>query len=156
MTQQPFSGIKVADFTWWMAGPLATKTLADYGATVVRVESAKRPGGLRITLPYKDNVPGVDRSGFYTFYNANKYSISLDLGTPEGREIARKLISWADIAAENFNPGVMEKWGLGYEDLKNQAGYYYAAQFESRADGAIQSPRRAGPSIECPGWFCSF
>ena len=118
MIQEPFTGIKVADFTWWVAGPLTTKTLADYGATVVRVESAKRPGGLRITLPYKDNVPGVDRSGFYAFYNANKYSMSLDLGTSEGIEIARRLISWADITAENFNPGVMDKWGLGYDDLK--------------------------------------
>jgi benzylsuccinate CoA-transferase BbsF subunit len=114
----PFEGIKVADFTWWIAGPLTTKTLADYGATVVRVESAQRPGGLRITMPYRDNKPGVNRSGFYTYWNANKYSMSLDLGHPQGREVARKLVSWADITAENFNPGVMEKWGLGYEDLK--------------------------------------
>jgi len=118
MTTAPFEGIKVADFTWWIAGPLTTKTLADYGATVVRIESAQRPGGLRITMPYKDNKPGVNRSGFYTYWNANKYSISLDLGHPQGREIAKKLVSWADITAENFNPGVMEKWGLGYEDLK--------------------------------------
>ena len=114
----PFEGIKVADFTWWIAGPLTTKTLADYGATVVRIESAQRPGGLRITMPYKDNKPGVNRSGFYAYWNANKYSISLDLGHPQGREIAKKLVSWADITAENFNPGVMENWGLGYEDLK--------------------------------------
>ncbi|HJX13324.1 MAG TPA: CoA transferase, partial [Dehalococcoidales bacterium] len=118
MTKAPFEGIKVADFSWWIAGPLATKTLADYGATVVRIESAKRPGGLRITMPYKDNVPGVDRSGFYAYCNPNKYSVSLDLGNPEGRDVARKLVAWADITAENFNPGVMEKWGLGYEDLK--------------------------------------
>ena len=118
MTKAPFEGIKVADFSWWIAGPLATKTLADYGATVVRIESAKRPGGLRITMPYKDNVPGVDRSGFYAYCNPNKCSVSLDLGNPEGRDVARKLVAWADITAENFNPGVMEKWGLGYEDLK--------------------------------------
>ncbi len=118
MTTAPFEGIKVADFTWWIAGPLTTKTLADYGATVVRIESAQRPGGLRITMPYRDNKPGVNRSGFYTYWNANKYSMSLDLGHPQGREIAKKLVSWADITAENFNPGVMENWGLGYEDLK--------------------------------------
>src|SRR4030067_536590 len=118
MTKATFEGIKVSDFSWWIAGPLATKTLADYGATVVRIESAKRPGGLRITMPYKDNVPGVDRSGFYAYCNPNKCSVSLDLGNPEGRDVARKLVAWADITAENFNPGVMEKWGLGYEDLK--------------------------------------
>lgn len=118
MAKQPFEGIKIADFSWWLAGPLTTKTLADYGATVVRVESAKRPGGLRTSMPYKDNIPGIDRSGFYAFYNANKYSMSLDLGHPRGREIARRLVAWADIVAENFTPGVMEKFGLGYEELK--------------------------------------
>lgn len=114
----PFEGIKVADFSWWIAGPLTTKTLADYGATVVRIESVNRPGGLRITMPYKDNKAGVNRSGFYAYCNANKYSMSLDLGHPQGQEIARKLVSWADVAVENFNPGVMEKFGLGYEDLR--------------------------------------
>jgi benzylsuccinate CoA-transferase BbsF subunit len=118
MIKEPFGEVKVADFSWWVAGPLTTKTLADYGATVVRVESAKRPGGLRTTMPYKDNEPGVDRSGFFAFYNANKYSISLNLEHPQGREVAKRLVSWADIAIENFNPGVMEKWGLGYEDLR--------------------------------------
>lgn len=118
MINEPFEGIKVADFSWWIAGPLTTKTLADYGATVVCIESGKRPNGLRLTMPYKDNIPGIDRSGFYAFYNANKYSISLDLEHPQARDIAKKLVAWADIVAENFNPGVMEKWGLGYEELR--------------------------------------
>lgn len=118
MIKTPFDGVRVADFTWWVAGPLTTKTLADYGATVVRIESAIRPGGLRTAMPYKDNIPGIDRSGFYAFYNANKYSISLDLGHPQGRDVAKELVAWADVVAENFNPGVMEKWGLGYEELR--------------------------------------
>ena len=118
MVEAPFEGIKIADFTWWIAGPLATKTFADYGATVVTIESAKRPGGLRVSMPYKDNKPGLDRSGFFAYFNANKYSLSLDLGTPGGKEVAKKLVAWADIVAENFNPGVMEKWDLAYEDLK--------------------------------------
>jgi benzylsuccinate CoA-transferase BbsF subunit len=118
MVKAPFEGIKIADFTWWIAGPLTTKTFADYGATVVTIESAKKPGGLRVSMPFKDNKPGLDRSGFFAYFNANKYSLSLDLATPQGREIARKLISWADIVAENFSPGVMEKWGFGYEDVK--------------------------------------
>ncbi|MFC2016724.1 CaiB/BaiF CoA transferase family protein, partial [Chloroflexota bacterium] len=104
--------------TWWVAGPLITKTFADYGATVVCVESAKRPGGLRVSMPYRDNVPGIDRSGFYAFYNANKYSMGLDLGHLEGIKVAKQLVAWADVVAENFNPGVMEAWGLGYEDLR--------------------------------------
>jgi benzylsuccinate CoA-transferase BbsF subunit len=113
----PFDGIKIADFSWWVAGPLTTKTFADYGATVVTIESAAKPGGLRVSMPYKDNKPGLDRAGFFAFYNANKYSLSLNLDSPGGRDIAKKLISWADIVAENFNPSVMEKWGFGYENL---------------------------------------
>src|SRR5512136_1868367 len=104
MVEAPFEGIKIADFTWWIAGPLTTKTFADYGATVVTIESAEKPGGLRVSMPYKDNRPGLDRSGFFAYFNANKYSLSLNLGTPQGREIARKLVAWADVVAENFTP----------------------------------------------------
>jgi benzylsuccinate CoA-transferase BbsF subunit len=118
MVKAPFEGIKIADFTWWIAGPLTTKTFADYGATVVTIESAKKPGGLRVSMPYKDNQPGLDRSGFFAYFNANKYSLSLNLEHPQGRDIARKLISWADIVAENFSPGVMEKWGFAYADIQ--------------------------------------
>ena len=116
--ETPFEGLKIADFTWWIAGPLTTKTFADYGATVVTIESAEKPGGLRVSMPYKDNRPGLDRSGFFAYFNANKYSLSLNLGTPQGRDIARKLVAWADVVAENFTPGVMENWGLAYEDLR--------------------------------------
>jgi crotonobetainyl-CoA:carnitine CoA-transferase CaiB-like acyl-CoA transferase len=118
MIKKVFEGLKVADFTWWVAGPLTTKALTDYGATVVRIESAKRPGGLRMTMPYRENKPGINRSGFYAFYNANKYSLGLELNQPKGVEIAKKLIAWSDVVVENFVPGVMERWGLGYEDLK--------------------------------------
>jgi crotonobetainyl-CoA:carnitine CoA-transferase CaiB-like acyl-CoA transferase len=118
MSKEVFKGLKVADFTWWVAGPLTTKALADYGATVVTVESAKRPAGLRTSMPYRDNKPGVNRSGFFSFYNANKYSLSLDLSHPQAREVAKKLVAWSDVVAENFVPGVMERWGLGYEDLR--------------------------------------
>ena len=118
MAEKPFEGLKVADFTWWVAGPLTTKILADYGATVINIEQPTRPAGLRTSMPYPDNKPGANRSGFFAFYNANKYSLGLDLSRPEGVEVARKLIGWSDVVVENFVPGVMERWGLGYEDLK--------------------------------------
>ncbi len=118
MKKRALEGIKVADFTWVIVGPLATKNLADYGATVVRIESPKRPDLIRSTLPYKDGKYEVDRAGFFAYSNPNKYSLSLDLSHPKGMEVAKKLILWADVVAENFTPGVMERLGLAYEDIR--------------------------------------
>jgi benzylsuccinate CoA-transferase BbsF subunit len=119
LNKEALEGIKVADFSWVLAGPLTTKYLADYGATVIRMESQKRLDIMRATLPYKDAKPGLDRGGFYAFYNSNKYDISLDLSHPKGKEVARRLVAWADVAVENFAPGTMENLGFGYEDLKS-------------------------------------
>ena len=117
MEKRPFTGVKVLDFTWGVAGPLTTKYLADYGATVVRVESPARPCGIRVSPPFKGNIPGVDRAAYFAFFNANKYSISLSLNHPRSAEVTGKLVAWADVVAESYSPGTMEKWGLGYEDL---------------------------------------
>lgn len=92
MTDVAFNGVKVADFSWAVAGPLATKYLADHGATVVRIESPKRPCILRTSPPFKDEKPGFDRAGYFAWYNPNKYSIVLDLDKAEAKEVARKLI----------------------------------------------------------------
>jgi len=116
--RQALQGIKVADFSWSAAGPITTRYLAAHGAAVVRVESAGRPDVLRTSSPFKDGKPGVDRSGNFAILNANKYSISLNLKSPRGREVARKLIAWADIVAESFTPGVIERQGLGYDDIR--------------------------------------
>ena len=112
--KQALEGLKVADFTWVAAAPFAMKYLADHGATVVRVESMTRPDIFRVEPPFKDNKPGINRSGWYASYNPGKYSLSLDLKNPKGVEVARKLVMWADLMAENFTPGVMEKLGLDY------------------------------------------
>lgn len=118
--RQVFEGLKVADFTWVAAGPLVTLHLAAHGATVVKVESVSRPELLRTAPPFKDNVPGINRSAYFTEFNPSKLSISLDLAHPsqKGIEVARRLIAWADIVAENFAPGVMERWGLAYERVR--------------------------------------
>ncbi len=118
MKTRALEGIKVADFTWVIAGPLITKNLADYGATVVRIESRTRPDLIRVTMPYKDGKVGLDRAGFFCYYNANKYSLSLNLSHPKGVEVAKRLVSWADVVVENFAAGMMERWGLGYNELK--------------------------------------
>jgi benzylsuccinate CoA-transferase BbsF subunit len=111
-------GVKIADFTWVAAGPLTTVHLAYYGATVVRVESVTRPDGMRTFPPNKDNRPGVNRGLLFAHENVNKLSVTFNLNDPKGMDAAKRLIAWADVVAENFRPGQMEKWGLGYEDLK--------------------------------------
>lgn len=111
-------GIKVADFSWVMVGPMSIRYLADYGATVVHVESRTHVDILRTTPPYKDRRVGIDRAGYFGQYNINKYGITINLNHPKGVEVAKKLIAWADVVAESFTPGTMEKWGLGYEQIK--------------------------------------
>ncbi|MFC1907154.1 CaiB/BaiF CoA transferase family protein [Chloroflexota bacterium] len=116
--KEPFEGLKVLDFSWVAVGPMSIRFLADYGATVVRVESINTPDPIRTSPPFKDNVAGINRGGFFIQYHPNKYSIALNMKHPKGAEIARKLAAWADVVAESFTPGTMEKYGLGYEDLR--------------------------------------
>ena len=111
-------GLNVLDFSWVVVGPLLTRHLADYGATVIRVESSKHPDTLRTSPPFKDNKPGIDSSGYVANYAAGKYSITLDLSHHKGVEIAKKLVSWADIVIESFASGVIERLGLGYDELQ--------------------------------------
>lgn len=117
MSIQVFEGIKVADFTWVGVGPITVKYLADHGATVVHIESATRPDSLRIGGPFRDDVPGIDRSGFFADFNSSKYGLALNLSKPEAREVAKRLIRWADVVAESFTPRAMAAWGLSYKDL---------------------------------------
>jgi benzylsuccinate CoA-transferase BbsF subunit len=114
----PFAGLNVADFTWIAAGPTATKYLADHGATVVRVETENPPDMLRAAGPFKDGVPGANRSQFFGEYNTSKLGISLDLKNPAGRDVARRLIEWADVCVNSFTPGTMGDLGIGYEWAK--------------------------------------
>jgi benzylsuccinate CoA-transferase BbsF subunit len=112
-----FEGIKVADFAWVGVGPLISKALADHGATVVRIESATRPDVLRLGPPFKDGQPGIDRSQFMANFNSSKLGLALNLARPEGVEIARKMIDWADVVVESFTPGTLAKLGLDYPSI---------------------------------------
>ncbi len=117
-TDLPFAGLKVADFSWIGVGPITAKCLADHGATVVRVESANRIDGLRVQPPFKDAEHGVNRSNFYGTFNTSKWSIAADLKTPEGLEVARGLVEWADVVVDSFTPGTMQRLGVGPEDIR--------------------------------------
>jgi benzylsuccinate CoA-transferase BbsF subunit len=111
-------GVSVLDFTWFGVGPIATKYLADNGATVVKIESIVRPDGLRLTGPWKDAHPDINSSQFFGSYNSSKKSVMLDMNRPEARDIVRRLVPHFDVVANSYTPGVMPKWGLGYDALR--------------------------------------
>jgi len=114
----PLAGVKILDLFWVIAGPAATRMLADYGATVVRVESAKRLDALRLSPPWQFAHPHPEGAAGFQSANANKLGITLDLDSQAGRAVALDLVRWADVVTESFAPGVMDAWKLGWDDLR--------------------------------------
>ena len=113
-----FAGVKVWDMSWVGVGPLTGRYFADYGATVVRLDSSKKPDTLRMAPPFKGGVGGLNNTMFYGDYNASKLGLGLDMNKEEARAIAMDLIKWADVLLEAFTPGNMADWGLDYETIK--------------------------------------
>ena len=114
----PLDDVKVVDFMWALAGPGTTRTLADYGATVVRIESATKIDGARTVGPFQKNKPSNDGSGLFGTYNAGKLGLSLDLSKPQARDVVLDLVQWADVVCESFSPKAMRAWNLDYESLR--------------------------------------
>lgn len=122
MTKRPLEGIRVADFSWFGAGPIAGNILSFYGAEVIRVESMAKLDGLRTTHPQAlkpdgSFVGGYNASGYFNNFNASKLSMQLNLNTEKGQEVGHRLIEKSDIFMTNFTPRVIEKWNLRYEQL---------------------------------------
>lgn len=150
-SQQALEGLKILDFTWWAAAPLATKHLGDFGAQVIKVESHNRLDLLRYTQPFKDDRVDLDGSGTFLQSNTSKYSITPDLTHPQGFAIIQQLVRWADAVIENFRPGTMDKLCLGYGDLRKikediilvsssslgQSGAYSRAKGHAFVAGAV-------------------
>ncbi len=114
---RPLEGIRVADFSWFAASPVAARTLADFGAEVVRVESEARPDGLRSAQPVAVGKSGFNASGYYNNFNTAKLSLLLNMSRPQARPVALRLIEQSDVFITNFTPRVIEKWGLHYDEL---------------------------------------
>lgn len=114
----PLAGLKVLDFTWVYAGPMAVRYFSDLGATVVHIETSHFPDALRGYGPFKDALPGVERSANYHNAAAGKLGLSLNLAQPAARALALHLAAWADVVVENYSPRAMRKWGLHYEALR--------------------------------------
>ena len=149
----PLVGVKVASFCWMAAGPLTVRYLGMWGATVVRIESHTRPDLVRLQGPYRDGEPGVDRNAWFPAVNSSSLSVSINLQSPKGKELARRLIEWADVVASSFSPGQMEKWGFGYEDVRRvnpEVVYYQSSQLgatgpkRTRSGSGYESGAMAG------------
>jgi len=115
------STIRICDFTGQLAGAGATKWLAAFGAEVIRIEDPVRQGMwdiLRPMMPFKDERRGVDFGGGFNNHNTEKHGITLNLRTERGKELLTRIIEQSDVVAENFAYGVFEKWGFGYEQLR--------------------------------------
>jgi crotonobetainyl-CoA:carnitine CoA-transferase CaiB-like acyl-CoA transferase len=111
-------GIKVMDLAWVVAGPVIGRALADFGATVVRVESSRRVETARLMGPFPHGKTDTQRSTLYDNCNTNKLGLSLDLSQQAAREVARDLAFWADVVVESFMPGQMARFGLDYATLR--------------------------------------
>jgi crotonobetainyl-CoA:carnitine CoA-transferase CaiB-like acyl-CoA transferase len=116
--QPPLAGVKVLDFMWVMAGPATTRVLADFGATVVRVECGRRIETARTIQPFWNDKAGTEASALFQNMNAGKLGITVDAATPAGRSVIQDLIRWADVVTESFTPGVMAAWGLDYAKIQ--------------------------------------
>jgi benzylsuccinate CoA-transferase BbsF subunit len=112
-----FHGLRIADFSWVIAAPLATQYLAIHGAEVIRIESGNRLDTLRTNLPMINGI-GPDHNPYYGSYNMNKLGIRLNLRHPRAAELVKQLVASCDAVVENFTPGTLERLGLGYSKLK--------------------------------------
>ena len=137
-SDRPLDGVTVADFTWVWAGPYCTLHLAHLGATVVKIESAARPDlGRRLPTQSGRHTPTLDTNGYFNQYGQGKKSITVDMGTAEGRALAKRLALARDLVVSNYATGVMDGWGLGYEAL--------AAERPDVIVGAISGYGHHGP-----------
>src|SRR5258706_11242668 len=114
----PLQGLKVLELAWVVAGPRVGRALADYGATVVRVDSAVKIEPARVVGPYPGGVVDVTRCALWDNCNAGKLGLSLDMTRPQAQQVIRDLVPWADVVTESYSAGQVERWGLGYEVLK--------------------------------------
>ncbi|MFN2536804.1 MAG: CaiB/BaiF CoA transferase family protein [Mycobacteriales bacterium] len=155
----PLAGIRVADFCWMGVGGVATRLLADFGAEVIKIEDRTRLDMPRRLPIYKDGQvrtfgeedanPDPNKGGLFNNYSRNKLGVTINMRSPRGRELADRLISASSIVSENFAPGVMERWGLTYERLRElRPDVIYARMSGYGHSGPHSEFRSYGPVVQ--------
>ena len=111
----PLNDVKVLELGQLIAGPFCTRVMAEFGAQVTKIETPEVGDPLR-----KWRKLYKDKSLWWLLQGRNKKSVTINLKSPEGQKIVRRLVTEVDVVVENFRPGAMEKWGLGYEELSKK------------------------------------
>jgi benzylsuccinate CoA-transferase BbsF subunit len=130
-----FSELRVLDFCWVGAGAFVTRLLAELGAEVIKIESKMHPDNLRLSGPHKKGAKQLESSGYFASRNTAKKSFALNMSHPDALAYAKKLAAQCSIVTNNFRPGVMERWGLGYDDLmvNNPSLIYLSMPMQGRS-----------------------
>ena len=118
MEKKLLKDVKVVALEGYVAGPQITKTLAAYGAVVLKIESKKRPDAQRSWGSFKGGAFDPEKNGDFAHFNTGKLDVTIDLTKPKGIELLKKFIAWADVLVENYAGDAMEKLKLGYDVLK--------------------------------------
>ena len=152
-SRRPLEGVRVIDLTKIVAGPNATRMLATMGAEVIRVEwhDQRALDLLRGVLP---KAPGgeadsLNRSGLFNNINPGKYGITLNMSLPQGRDLFKRLIAKASVLCENYSPGQMERWELGYDTLRKiNPGLIYLQISGMGKSGTYNDYLSVGPTAQ--------
>jgi benzylsuccinate CoA-transferase BbsF subunit len=144
----PLQGYRVLDFGWVLAGAIPGMVLADMGAEVIKVETRQRLDYMRMGRPIIGTERDPEQNPMFHNVNRNKLSITLNTTQPQAVELARKLVTHCDVVIENFSPGVMDRLGLGYEDLRRFKPNLIMASISSNGQsGPLRDLRAYAPSI---------
>jgi crotonobetainyl-CoA:carnitine CoA-transferase CaiB-like acyl-CoA transferase len=155
----PLAGIRVADFCWMGVGAVATRLLSDFGAEVIKIEDRTRidmprrlpiykDGGER-TFGEEDAEPDPNKGGLFNNYARNKLGVTINMRDPRGRALAGRLIAASSVVSENFAPGVMERWGLTYDRLRElRPDVIYARMSGYGHSGPHHEYRSYGPVVQ--------
>ena len=118
MTNKPLTGLNVLDMSWFGAGPIAGRALANAGARVIKLETEKRIDGLRAMAPRPKGARGYNLSGYFNNYNSDKESVTIDLTTEKGYGLGLKLIQWADVMLTNMTNRATDQIKVDWETIK--------------------------------------
>ncbi|HZZ88493.1 MAG TPA: CoA transferase [Caulobacteraceae bacterium] len=149
---QALAGVRICDFCGQLAGAGATKWLAAFGAEVIRIEDPVREGRwdiLRGIGPYKDDRRGLEFGGGYNNHNTEKLGVTINLRTERGKQMLADLVRQSDCVTENFAAGVLERWGFGYERLKQiRPGIIYVSNCGFGHVGPYSTFKTWGPIVQ--------
>lgn len=151
----PLSGIRIIDMTSTIAGPSATRCLADFGAEVIKVESATHPDTARLSSPFAKGQRGLNSSGYFSAYNAGKLSLALNLRSKAGIEVLERLVGVSDVLVESFAPGVMARLGLPDASIRAWNAQIVIAHHSLQGQTGPRSTQRGYGQLASAmtGWF---